>query len=88
MTPMTVPSSESLNTRPGHVLSPRNITVFWFGGMQSAFGAPTPCTLPARGVGPFTARVLKSGAMSTVHWRRKVPSASNTCTRRLPRSPT
>jgi hypothetical protein len=88
ITPITVPSSASLNTRPGHVLSPRNITAFWFGGIHSEFGAPIPCELPRRGVAPFTARVLKSGATSTVHCRRKFLSVSTTCTRRLPRSPT
>src|SRR6266849_3112326 len=88
ITPSTLPSSVTLNTRPGQVLSPTNITWFGPGVMQTAFGAPTPFMLPGGGVGPLTALVPGAGGISILNIRRNLPSVSNTWMRWLPRSPT
>src|SRR6266550_436037 len=84
MTPSTLPSSETLNSRPGYVDSPTNITWLDPGGMQIELGAPI---IPARrapvGVSPLTGGMPGGGGTSIVNIRRKLPSVSKI---ELPRS--
>src|SRR5262245_57725546 len=89
MTPSTLPSSDTLNRRPGNVLSPTNITWFGPGVMQIELGAPMVAALAAPvGVLPYTGLVSAGGGTSMLNMRRNFPLVSKTWMRRFDRSPT